>query len=104
MPDPTPKSAELAALVGRATPGPWRIIPYDCGDDRVPDHTPMIDGPEEYDAAVIHWDGFKQRYWSSAHGDERVIDANAAFIVWCRNNVDLIIEALKRMETSNVQS
>lgn len=77
------------------TNGPWRIVRYDAGDDRVPCNTPMIDGPEEYDAAVVHWDGFKQSYWSSAHGDERAIDANARRIARVPDMEDALIEAVE---------
>lgn len=80
------------------TRGPWRIVRYDAGDDRVPCNTPMIDGPEEYDAAVVHWDGFKQSYWSSAHGDERAIDANANRIARVPELEDALIEAVKLLE------
>lgn len=59
------------------TPGPWRIVPYDAGDVSWWSQTPMIDGPEEYDCAVVHWAGFEQQFWQSAHGDRRAIEANA---------------------------
>lgn len=68
---------QLEADRAAGTPGDWRIIPYDCGDVTYWPGTPMIDGPEDYDCAVIHWAGFEQEFWQSAHGDRRAINANA---------------------------
>lgn len=91
MPDPTPKSAELAALVERATPGNWCI-------EEPMDHEQWIveDGKDSYEWRVI-----AGCPWSDDRSDipRKQQVANAAFIVWCRNNADLLIEALKRMET-----
>ena len=69
-----------AALEG-ATPGPWRIVPYDAGDvDEWSTWTPLIDGREDADRAVVHWAGFRQKYWQSADGNESEIEANAHLI------------------------
>lgn len=65
------------------TPGPWRVVCYDAGDTPHYDHNgpcPLIAAPDEEDCAVVHWDGFKQRYWSSANGNQRQIEANARAI------------------------
>lgn len=65
------------------TPGPWRVVWYDCGDKPHYDHNgpcPLIDAPEDQDCAIVHWDGFKQQYWSSANGNQKQIEANAALI------------------------
>lgn len=79
MTDLTPEAVK-AALDG-ATPGPWRIVPYDAGDvSEWGIYTPMIDGSEEADRAVVHWAGFKQKYWQSADGNQKEIEANAFLI------------------------
>jgi hypothetical protein len=65
------------------TPGPWRVVYYDCGDRHYYDHNgpcPSVQAPEDEDCAIVHWDGFKQKYWSSANGDQRQIEANAHLI------------------------
>ena len=95
-------STELARLAEAATPGPWELCFYDAGDREHYDHNgpcPSIQAPESEDCAVVHWDGFKQRYWSSANGNQRQIEANAALIVALRNNLPAIIAALKAAET-----
>lgn len=83
------KSEELAALVERATLGPWE------GDNSTISW--WIDAPKD-----------KSRCWISGHlGAHTWHEPEARmaalvdrdFIVWCRNNADTIIEALKRMET-----
>jgi hypothetical protein len=70
---------ELVAKAKAATPGPWRIVPYDCGDIDYLDNAPMVAAAPELDCAIVHWEGFVQRYWRSARG-EKEIQANAAFI------------------------
>lgn len=77
----TPLSERLAELSGKATGGPWSTCYYDAGDMDHYDNCPSIQAPASEDCAVIHWDGFKQRHWTSANGDQRQIDANAALIV-----------------------
>ncbi len=42
------------------TPGPWRIVIYAAG-------------------RWVHWEGFKQKFWSSARGDREML-ANARLI------------------------
>ena len=80
MTDRLTPEAVKAALDG-ATPGPWRIVPYDAGDvSEWGIYTPMIDGSEEADRAVVHWAGFKQKYWQSADGNQKEIEANADLI------------------------
>ena len=79
----TADHAELTRLAEAATPGPWTVFDYDCGDKPHYDHNgpcPSIQAPVDQDCAIVHWDGFKQEYWSSANGDPRRIEANAAFI------------------------
>ena len=73
----------IAELSAKATPGEWTVCVYDCGDTPHYDHNgpcPSIQSESE-DCAVVHWDGFKQEYWSSANGNQKQIEANAAFIV-----------------------
>lgn len=65
------------------TKGPWSVCFYDCGDAPYLDHNgpcPSIQAPEDQDCAIVHWDGFKQEYWSSANGNQKQIEANARLI------------------------
>lgn len=62
------------------TPGPWSIVWYDAGDKDEWLYCPLINGSEESDRAVVHWDGFKQKYWQSADGKQSEIEANAHLI------------------------
>jgi len=65
------------------TPGPWHVVYYDAGDCDYYDHNgpcPSVQAPDEQDCAIVHWDGFKQKYWSSANGNQRQIEANARLI------------------------
>jgi len=74
---------KLAETLGAATPGPWWVCEYDAGDNAHYDHNgpcPSIQAPDSEDCAIVHWDGFKQEYWSSANGNQRQITANAALI------------------------
>lgn len=89
---------QLKADRQAGTAGPWKIVRYDCGDGDIPDNTPMIDGPDDYDAAVVHWKGFKQKYWSSAHGDERAIEANARRIARLPDLEAAYLEAIGLLE------
>lgn len=86
---------ELEALLAAATPGPWWVCEYDAGDTDHYDHNgpcPSIQAPDEQDCSIVHWDGFKQAYWSSAHGNQRQITANAALIAMAP---DLAAEVLR---------
>ena len=79
---------DLAALSEAATPGTWTVCVYDCGDTPHYDANgscPSIQSESE-DCAIVHWDGFKQEYWTSSNGNQRQIDANAAFIVTLVND------------------
>lgn len=86
----------LRELHEAATPGPWWTFYYDAGDKDEYDNCPSIQAPEKEDCAVIHWDGFKQKYWTSANGDQRQIDANAALIVALRNALPTLIAEAER--------
>ena len=80
------------------TPLPWHVVEYDAGDCAHYDHNgpcPGIFPDDKYDTCVIHWDGFKQQYWSSANGDQRQIKANAAFIVRACNSHYSLVETIK---------
>ena len=80
------------------TPLPWHVVEYDAGDCAHYDHNgpcPGIFPDDKYDTCVIHWDGFKQQYWSSANGDQRQIKANAAFIVRACNSHYQLVDALR---------
>lgn len=93
------KSEELAALVERATPGPWRQERDPCDGK---DYESLITLPSARNTWVAH----TEHNWREADYGERKISwkeaqVNAALIVWCRNNADLIVEALKRMEVGD---
>lgn len=73
----------------KATPGPWRVVLYDAGDVEYRDQNgpcPSIQAPETEDCGVVHWEGFKQRYWTSANGNQKQITANARLICALRND------------------
>lgn len=92
---------QLEALLAKATPGEWRVIEYDCGDTPHYDHNgpcPSIQADDQQDCAIVHWDGFKQSYWSSANGNQRQIEANAALIVALRNAAPDLIAKARRVE------
>lgn len=98
-------AAELEKLLAEVTPGPWRIIPYDAGDkDEWSMYTPMIDGSEEADRAVVHWAGFRQKYWQSADGKQSEIEANAHLIAMAPTlarrviAAELMAEALRELD------
>ncbi len=59
------------------TPGPWRVIIDDDGNPL--SGRPSVVAADEYDCAIVHWDGFVQTYWQSARG-EKEIHANAKLI------------------------
>lgn len=61
----------------KATPGPWRVVIDDSGDRPVA--VPSIQAAEEYDCAIVHWDGFWQEHWQSARGNKEM-HANAHLI------------------------
>jgi hypothetical protein len=46
----------------------------------------------------VHWDGFKQQYWSAANGNQKQIEANAALIVAAINALPGLIESARRVE------
>ena len=73
----------LGQLSAAATQGAWKSILYDAGDRDYYDHNGPTPGIfcDEADCGIVHWDGFKQKYWSSANGNQSQIEANAAFIV-----------------------
>lgn len=74
---------KLEWLLAAATPGPWSVCEYDAGDKPYLDYNgpcPSIQAPDEYDCAIVHWSGFKQKYWSAANGNQQQITANAAMI------------------------
>lgn len=59
------------------TPGPWHIVIDDDGNPL--SGRPMVAAAPELDCAIVHWDGFIQKYWRSARGDKE-IHANARLI------------------------
>ena len=74
-----PTIEQLEAMLANTTPGPWRVVEYDSGDKDHWDNCPSIQAAPEYDCAIVHWDGFKQKYWMSARGQSE-INGNAALI------------------------
>lgn len=88
------KIEEIRAALEGATPGPWRIVPYDAGDkDEWAMWTPMIDGSEDADRAVVHWAGFRQKYWQSADGKQSEIEANARLIALAPDMARIVLAA-----------
>jgi hypothetical protein len=76
-------SEDIRKMLDEATPGPWWVCNYDAGDCHWYDHNgpcPSIQAPDAYDCAVVHWDGFKQEYWSACDGNQKQIEANARLI------------------------
>lgn len=74
---------DVAALLDGTTPGPWTVCEYDCGDRSWYDQNgpcPSIQAPDDQDCAIVHWDGFKQKYWSACDGNQKQIEANARMI------------------------
>ena len=98
MSDASEALARLRALNEARTKGPWSVCYYDAGDKDEWDQCPSIQAPESEDCAVVHWAGFKQRYWQSAHGDQRAIDANAAAIVAALNALGPLLDAAEALE------
>lgn len=83
------------------TPGPWRVVLYDCGDISHRDHNgpcPGVFAAPEHDCAIVHWDGFKQEFWSSANGDQRQIEANAALISAAPDMLEALEAAVADLE------
>jgi hypothetical protein len=96
---------ELMLLSASATPGDWRMIYYDCGDTPHYDHNGPCPGifSDTEDAAIIHWDGFKQEYWSAANGNQKQIEANAKLIaLMCSENFRNEIISLIKNSRENV--
>lgn len=92
---------KLEALVKAATPGQWKLIHYDAGDCSYYDANgpcPGIFFSEQEDCGIVHWDGFKQQYWSAANGNQRQIEANATLIVELVNNLPAILRALRERD------
>jgi len=80
-------------------PGPWGVVYYDAGDCAYYDHNgpcPSVQAPD--DCAIVHWDGFKQEYWSSANGNQRQIEANARRISRVPELEDAVIALTARVE------
>lgn len=91
---------KLEALAQAVTPENWQLIYYDAGDYDYYDANGPCPGifSEQEDCGIVHWDGFKQRYWTSANGNQRQIEANASLIVELRNNLPAIIRALRERD------
>lgn len=86
---------EVEVKTGKYTPGPWRVVFYDAGDREHYDHNgpcPSI-WADDHDCSVLHWDGFKQKYWSSANGNQNQIEANARLIAAAPD----LLEALRKI-------
>jgi hypothetical protein len=92
---------QVTALQFEATPGPWSVLDYDAGDCSWYDHNgpcPSIVAPENLDYGIVHWDGFKQQYWSACDGSQRKIDANATLIAAAPDLAETALAALAENE------
>lgn len=69
------------------TPGPWRVVIDDDGNPL--SGRPSVVAADEYDCAIVHWDGFAQTYWRSARGDKE-IHANARLIAAAPDLLDAL--------------
>lgn len=97
----TDKAKALVERCKGHTPGPWWVSYYDCGDQPHYDHNgpcPSIQAPDSEDCAIVHWDGFKQQYWSSANGNQKQIEANANLIAAAPEMLDLIETQAREIE------
>ncbi len=82
------------------TEGPWSVCDYDAGDCSWYDHNgpcPSIQAPDDQDCAIVHWDGFKQQYWSACNGNQRQIEANARFIAAARTLVPAMADRIEAL-------
>lgn len=96
---------EIERLLAAATPGEWSTCIYDAGDCDHYDHNgpcPSVQA-ESADCAIVHWDGFKQEYWSSANGNQRQIEANAALIVVARNSLPAMLTEIRELRAENAR-
>ena len=90
----------VQALLEDLTPGPWWVCKYDAGDKSWYDHNgpcPSIQAPDDQDCAIVHWDGFKQKYWSACNGNQKQIEANAHFIAAARDLVPALLAERDRV-------
>ena len=76
--------------MSKHTPGPWRVAIDDDGNPL--SGRPSISASEELDCGIVHWDGFKQKYWQSARG-EKEMHANARLIAAAPE----LLDALERI-------
>ena len=79
------------------TPGNWVVETYDAGDRSWWAGMPSVGADEEQDCSIVHWDGFVQKHWRSANGDNQ-IHANARRIARVPAMEDALIAAVEFVE------
>lgn len=85
----------VARMLDGVTPGPWSVCIDDDGNPL--SGRPSVQAPDHCDCAIVHWDGFVQKYWRSARGDKE-IHANARFIAYAREALPALATRAAELE------
>ena len=78
-------------MSAKHTPGPWHVVIDDDGNPL--SGRPSVSASNDMDCTIVHWDGFVQKYWRSARGDNE-IHANARLIAAAPDLLALLQETL----------
>lgn len=91
---------EIMSGVGDITPGKWRVVIDDDGN--VLSGRPDIFADEKMDCAIVHWDGFIQRFFRGARGDKE-IHANAMHLARCHAENFRAIDAFVKEQDAKIE-